>query len=226
MDRQKKIEEAYSSSARRYYRNGKSFTQSFIRKMFFKFAWKIKGNNLDISHKDEILSWIDDDFDGKMLEVPCANGMNTLAYYKKWTKGTFIALDYTKAMLDLARKNAEDMNVNNVSYVQGDVGNLQFKDEEFDKVFSWMGFHVFPNKEAAYKETYRVLKKGGEFIGCFYIKGEVKRTDFVVEHVFVKEGSYTGPFETKESLIKRLESMYSKVEVKNYNSVALFRCVK
>lgn len=226
MDRQKKIEKAYSSSARKYYQKGKSFQTSFLRRMLFKFAWKIKGNNLDISHKDEILSWVEDDFEGKMLEVPCANGMNTLPYYKKWTKGSFVALDYTEAMLKLARDNAREMKVDNVTYVQGDVGNLQFKDEEFDKVFSWMGFHAFPDKEKAYKETYRVLKKGGEFIGCFYVKGVVKRTDFVVEHVFVKEGSYTGPFETLESLRKRLESMYSRVEIKNYNSVALFRCVK
>lgn len=226
MNRQKKILEAYSKSARRYYAKGKSFDKSLIRTLLFRFAWNIKGKDNDISHKSEILSWIDDDFDGKMLEVPCANGMNTLPYYKKWNKGTFVSLDYTEAMLELARENAREMKVDNVTYVQGDVGNLQFADEEFDKVFSWMGFHVFPDKEKAYEETYRVLKKGGEFIGCFYIKGEVKRTDWVVEHVFVKEGSYTGPFETKQSLMRRLESMYEKVEVKNYNSVALFRCVK
>lgn len=224
MDRQSKIEKAYSRTAK-LYNNEKMMSNTLLRRLFFRFAWNAD-KDLDISHKDEVLSWVDNDFSGKMLEVPCANGRNTIEYYKKWNKGTFVALDYTEAMLDLARANAEKAGVTNATYVQGDVGDLQFKDEEFDVVFSWMGFHVFPDKEAAYKETYRVLKKGGQFIGCFYIKGEVKRTDWCVEHIFVKEGSYTGPFETKESLIKRLESMYTTVEVKNYNSVALFKCTK
>ena len=170
MNRQEKIAKAYGNSARKYYQ-GNPFYKAFFRKMFFRFVWNIKGDDMDISHKEEILSWIDDDFDGKMLEVPCANGMNTLAHYKKWEKGHFVALDYTEQMLELARENASKMNVTNVEYVQGDVGNLQFEDEEFDKVFSWMGFHVFPDKESAFKETYRVLKKNGMFIGCFYIKG-------------------------------------------------------
>lgn len=225
MDRQQKIEKAYSRSAKKY-NNEKMMSSSIIRRTLFKFAWKIKGDDLDISHKDEVLSWIDDDFDGKMLEVPCANGRNTIPYYKKWTKGSFVGLDYTQIMVDLAKQNADKEGLINVKYVQGDVGNLQFDDEEFDIVFSWMGFHVFPDKEKAYKETFRVLKKGGMFIGCFYIKGETKRTDWVVKNIFVKEGSYTGPFETKDSLIKRLKSMYSSVEVKNYNSIALFKCIK
>lgn len=225
MDRQKKIEEAYGKSAQKHYGKGR-IGGSWLQRQFFRFIWDIKGDQWDISHKDEILSWVGDDFSGKMLEVPCANGMNTIPYYKKWTKGTFVALDYTEEMLKLARENARNHEVNNVTYVQGDVGNLQFEDEEFDTVFSWMGFHVFPDKEAAYKETYRVLKKGGQFIGCFYVKGEVKKTDWFVEHLFVKQGTYTGPFETKKSLTERLQSMYSEVEVKNYKSVALFKCKK
>jgi len=37
----------------------------------------------------------------------------------------------------------------------------------FDIVLSLNGFHAFPDKEAAYRETYCVLKPGGIFCGCF-----------------------------------------------------------
>jgi SAM-dependent methyltransferase len=37
-------------------------------------------------------------------------------------------------------------------------------------VVSMNGFHAFPNKKKAFQETWRVLKPGGTFIACFYIK--------------------------------------------------------
>lgn len=225
MDRQSKIAAAYSRTAK-INDNDKPTPASFFMKMVFQFAFRASSDNEDISHKAEVLSWVPDNFSGKMLEVPCANGRNTIPYYKKWTSGEFVAIDYTDTQVELAKKNGLEAGLNNVNYIQGDVGNLNFKDEEFDIVYSWMGFHVFPDKESAFKETYRVLKKGGLFIGCFYIEGEVKRTDWFVKNVFVRQGTYTGPFETKDSLIKRLNSMYSSVEIKIYNSIVLFKCVK
>ena len=35
----------------------------------------------------------------------------------------------------------------------------------FDTVLSLNGFHAFPDKEAAYRETFRVLRPGGTFCG-------------------------------------------------------------
>ena len=34
--------------------------------------------------------------------------------------------------------------------------------------------------EAAYAETSRVLKDGGIFCGCFYVKGSCRRTDWFI----------------------------------------------
>ena len=53
-----------------------------------------------------------------------------------------------------------------------------FKDDgSFDAVLSLNGFHAFLDKEAAYRETFRVLRPGGTFCGCFYVKGEHPRTE-------------------------------------------------
>ena len=46
-------------------------------------------------------------------------------------------------------------------------------DAAFDVIVSMNGFHAFPNKEAAFRETWRVLKPEGKFIAFFYIKGKV-----------------------------------------------------
>lgn len=39
--------------------------------------------------------------------------------------------------------------------------------ETYDIVVSMNGFHAFPDKERAFRETWRVLKNGGTFIACF-----------------------------------------------------------
>ena len=87
-------------------------------------------------------------------------------------------------------------------------------------------FHAFPDKDAAYNETFRVLKKGGVFCGCFYIAGEFKRTDRFVRRMYVPRGFFTPPFETRESLEKRLGKMYSEVRVSPVRAEGVFRCVK
>ena len=114
----------------------------------------------------------------------------------------------------------------NVRFVQGDVGKLPFSDASFDLVLSLNGFHAFPDKEAAYREVFRVLKPGGIFCGCFYVKGENKRTDWFIEKIYTPKGYFTPPYETARSLEKRLKAMYRKAEVKTVEGMAAFRCRK
>ena len=106
------------------------------------------------------------------------------------------------------------------------MGALPFADESFDVVLSLNGFHAFPDKDAAYRETSRVLRKGGVFCGCFYIAGEFGRTDRFVKRLYVPKGFFTPPFETKGSLEKRLKSLYDRVEVHTVRAEGIFRCVK
>jgi len=133
--------------------------------------------------------------------------------YRSLPKASVTCLDYSADMMENARKRAEEMKLNNVSFVQGDVGVLPFADESFDLVLSLNGFHAFPDKDAAFRETFRVLKPGGIFCGCFYIAGEFRRTDRFVRRVYEPKGFFTPPFETKESLTARLRAMYAEVNV-------------
>lgn len=118
------------------------------------------------------------------------------------------------------------MKISNVRFIQGDVGSLPFPDESFDIVVSMNGFHAFPDKEAAYKETFRVLKPGGIFTGCFYVKDANAHTDKIIRRLYIKAGFFTPPFETVASLQMRLSAMYSEVTVQNVESIAVFQCRK
>ena len=172
------------------------------------------------------LSGIPDHFTGKLLEIPVGTGVITMPTYKKLPNADIICMDYSPDMMANAEKRAEAMQIHNITFRQGDVGDLHFEDETFDIVLSLNGFHAFPDKGAAYRETCRVLKKGGIFCGCFYIQGEKARTDFFVKKLLEPKNSFTAPYETRSSLEKRLSMMYSEVTVQTCLAEGIFRCKK
>ena len=106
------------------------------------------------------------------------------------------------------------------------IPHLPYADDTFDIVLSLNGFHAFPDKEAAYREVFRVLRPGGTFCGCCYVKGGHRRTDWFVRHVYEKTGFFTPPYETASSLKNRLERMYAAVTLGNVKSMAWFICRK
>lgn len=110
--------------------------------------------------------------------------------------------------------------------LHGVVGALPFGDNSFDLVLSLNGFHAFPDKEAAFQETFRVLKPSGTFCGCFYIAGQNKRTDWFIDHLYTPKGFFTPPFDTVTSLYKRLSKLYESVELQTVESMAYFTCRK
>ena len=172
------------------------------------------------------LSGVQKGFDGKLLEVPVGTGVLTMPVYKDLPEADITCLDYSEDMMAAAQKKAQALNLANVKFRQGDVGALPFDDATFDIVLSLNGFHAFPDKEAAYRETFRVLKPGGIFCGCFYVHGKCRRTDWIIRHVYQKAGYFTPPYETKENLRKRLQGMYTNVKIANVEGIVCFRCVK
>ncbi len=226
MTRKDQIRNAYKVTG-----NSASFYDGMITystmpgKAVCRIVWNMDGEK-NLKYLEMALSEVPEDFKGNLLEVPVGTGVLTMPVYRDLPEADITCLDYSENMMSAAQARARDMSLNNVKFLQGDVGELPFEDESFDVVLSLNGFHAFPDKEAAYRETFRVLKPGGTFCGCFYIKGQNRRTDWIIRHLYQPGGYFTPPYETKESLRKRLEGMYSKVKVAGVEGMACFRCVK
>lgn len=77
--------------------------------------------------------------------------------------GKIIGVDFTEAMIDKARENAEKLNLNNVEFRQGDIESLPVTANRADVVISNCVLNLVPNKHKAFCEIYRVLKPGGHF---------------------------------------------------------------
>ena len=188
-------------------------------------VWNIKKSKHD-RYLRLALSGIPKDFSGKMLEVPVGTGVLSMPVYETLPDADITCVDYSPDMMERAKRQAEKRGIKNVRFMQGDVGKLPFSDESFDLVMSLNGFHAFPDKEAAYSEIFRVLKSGGIFCGCFYVKGENKRTDFLVDKIYTPKGYFTLPYETAVSLRQRLAGMYAKATVETVEAMACFTCRK
>ncbi|MBR5650111.1 class I SAM-dependent methyltransferase [Pseudobutyrivibrio sp.] len=214
-----KIKNAYHASKDIY---DDVLTQgNFLSKLYIKFFWSGTDDN-EIARK--ILAYVPDNFDGTLLDVPVGTAVFTEEKWKTLKSAKITCLDYSEDMLDKARRRLGDCS--HVSFIQGDVGQLPFDDEDFDIVVSMNGFHAFPDKEKAFQETSRVLKKGGSFIACFYIRGKSKRTDWLVKNILSKKGWFTPPFPDEEELVRTLNELYATVEYNVDGSIVYFKCVK
>lgn len=71
-----------------------------------------------------------------------------------------------------------------------------------------------------------MLKKGGVFCGCFYVKGENRRTDWFIDKLYTPKGFFTPPYETFASLQARLRNMYAQANVDVVEAIACFVCRK
>lgn len=165
-------------------------------------------------------------FGGRLLEVPVGTGVLSLPTYQRLDRAEIFCLDYSDTMLDVAKTRATRLNLRGVKFFRGDVGDLPFADDFFDLVLSINGFHVFPDKAAAWSETRRVLRDGGIFCGCMYVKGENRRTDLFVEKFCNRYGFFSPPHETLATLQKKLRELYTRAEVTHVESFAGFICRK
>lgn len=203
--------------------DGMMTNSSFLGRFTMKYFWQLSDEKY-LDFISQAFAGIPENFRGRLLEIPIGTGILSKLIYKNLSEAEIIGVDYSEAMLSAAKINLSD--VNNIKLEHGDVGNLRFSEEKFDVVLSLNGFHVFPNKQAAYSETHRVLKNGGTFCGCMYVKGQNWRTDFFVKHFCEKFGYFTPPYETIESLKEQLQKIYSKVKISNVESFAGFICKK
>ena len=214
-----KIQDAYESSKNIY--DGILTQGNFFSRMYIKLFWSGTDDN-EIARK--VLSYIPDDFSGKLLDVPVGTAVFTQRKWSSLKNAHITCLDYSTDMLEQAKRRLDSKA--HINFIQGDVGNLQMDDESFDIVLSMNGFHAFPDKQKAFSETCRVLKSGGDFIACFYIRGKSKRTDWLVKNILAKKGWFTPPFQTEEEMKNTLQKMYKEVELHIDGSMAYFHCVK
>ncbi len=127
------------------------------------------GGMMDRVHQT-VLSYLDYDGTGQLLDVGCGSGALSIRAALTWQSARIVGIDYWGSVYHYSRslceKNAASEGVaSRCLFRHGDANKLDFPDESFDAVVSNYVYHniVGADKRALLLESLRVLKKGGVF---------------------------------------------------------------
>jgi ubiquinone/menaquinone biosynthesis C-methylase UbiE len=112
----------------------------------------------------------------EILDVPCGGGV-AFRGLRPRQKVHYVATDLSPVMLRRARAEAERRHLDQIEFIEGDVGALPFEDAWFDLCVSYTGLHCFPDPAAAVAEIARVLRPGGAVRGTCVVKRAGARQD-------------------------------------------------
>jgi arsenite methyltransferase len=97
-----------------------------------------------------------------VLDIGCGAGLDLyIASTIVGPRGKVFGIDYSKNMVEKAKNNLKKLNVLNVEVKRASSDEIPLEDESVDLVSSNGIYNLSPNKEAVFREAFRVLKSNG-----------------------------------------------------------------
>ncbi|EGS31012.1 ribosomal protein L11 methyltransferase-like protein [Peptoniphilus sp. oral taxon 375 str. F0436] len=145
----------------------KSFLENF-RKPKDNFAGRFMLRSMNKGH-EKLARWgrsyLKIDQEDTILDLGCGGGRNIEYFLTKANK--VYGMDHSKTSVKMSREiNKEAIESGRCEISLGDVKSLPFKDESIDIVTAFETIYFWEDIVECFKEIYRVLKKGGQFLIC------------------------------------------------------------
>jgi SAM-dependent methyltransferase len=123
-----------------------------------------------------------------VLDLGSGGGIDVILSAKRvGPTGAVYGLDMTDDMLALARRNAEDAGIGDVTFLKGYIEEIPLPDESVDVVISNCVINLSADKSLVFAEIARVLRPGGR-VGVTDIVAE----DHLTPQEREERGSYVG----------------------------------
>ncbi len=134
--------------------------------------------------------------------------------------GKVIGIDFTKAMIEKARKNAEKLGYNNVEFREGDIENMPVSDNIADVIVSNCVLNLVPNKRNVIQEIFRVLKPSGHFsISDIVLEGDLPEALKTAAEMYA--GCVSGAIQKSEYLQLIKEAGFTNITVQKEKPIFL-----
>lgn len=134
--------------------------------------------------------------------------------------GKVIGIDFTEAMIEKARDNAERLGFNNVEFRQGDIEHMPLGPNRADVIVSNCVLNLVPNKAGVFSEIYRVLKPGGHFsISDVVLVGELPEA--LRHDAEMYAGCVSGAIQKSEYLKLIAKSGFTNVAVQKEKAIVI-----
>lgn len=102
-----------------------------------------------------------------VLDVGCGCGLDSfVASILVGPTGRTVGVDLTGEMLAVARQARADWPIAGLEFVQASIEQLSGLDGSFDFVVSNGVLNLVPDKDAAFRQIFRVLRPGGTFVAA------------------------------------------------------------
>jgi arsenite methyltransferase len=126
--------------------------------------------------------------------------------------GKAYGLDMTDEMLALANENKKRAGVENVEFLKGEIEDIPLPDNSVDAVISNCVINLSSDKDAVFRETFRVLKPGGRFaVSDVVTRGEMLPE--IRKSVLLWVGCIAGALEENDYLGKLAGAGFEQMEI-------------
>jgi arsenite methyltransferase len=156
-----------------------------------------------------------------VLDLGSGGGIDCfLAAKRVGPAGRVIGLDMTPDMIKLARRNAKKIGATNVDFRFGEMEDMPLPDASVDAIISNCVINLSPDKDAVFREAYRVLGPGGRLgVSDIVVDGELP--DFIRTKLNAWAGCLAGALDERVYLDKIRAAGFERIEVlsRDYNQV-------
>jgi arsenite methyltransferase len=148
-----------------------------------------------------------------VLDLGSGGGIDCfLAAKKVGPEGRVIGLDMTPDMIKLARRNAKKLGFTNVDFRYGEMEDMPLPDGSVDVIISNCVINLSPDKDAVFREAYRVLHPGGRMsVSDIVVDGELPQS--IRERLDAWAGCIAGALDEAVYLGKIRAAGFERVEV-------------